>query len=139
VDLGPIKVSTQVKTQLENDLALELAAVEHLNTAIRVARELGDNASRARSSKRFWATRKSMLTIWRDNCTLLVRRVSRIIWRSSFTKARRTKRANGRSKFCQIDLIWSTLKTGPARFDDVRSGELIPGGSERVAFFQFWP
>ena len=33
--------------QLDNDLALELAAVKHLNTAIKDARDLGDNASRA--------------------------------------------------------------------------------------------
>jgi len=46
-DIGPIKVGTNVKAQLENDLALEMAAVKHLNTAIKDAREAGDNASRA--------------------------------------------------------------------------------------------
>jgi len=45
-DLGPIKVGTNVKQQLDNDLALELDAVKHLNTAIKDAREVGDNASR---------------------------------------------------------------------------------------------
>jgi len=46
-DIGPIKVGKNVKAQLENDLALELDAVKHLNGAIRVAVEAGDNASRA--------------------------------------------------------------------------------------------
>lgn len=46
-DLGPIKVGTTVKQQLDNDLALELGAVHHLNTAIKDARDAGDNASRA--------------------------------------------------------------------------------------------
>jgi len=46
-DIGPIKVGSHIKAQLENDLALEMAAVEHLNSAIKDARESGDNASRA--------------------------------------------------------------------------------------------
>src|SRR5579885_3549365 len=46
-DLGPIKIGKNVKAQLENDLELELNAVRHLNTAIRDARDAGDNASRA--------------------------------------------------------------------------------------------
>lgn len=46
-DIGPIKIGADVKAQLENDLAIELAAVEHLNRAIKDARDLGDNASRA--------------------------------------------------------------------------------------------
>ncbi len=46
-DIGPIRVGSNVKAQLDNDLALELAAVKHLNTAIKDAREAGDNASRA--------------------------------------------------------------------------------------------
>lgn len=46
-EIGPIKVGTNVQAQLDNDLALELAAVKHLNTAIKEAREVGDNASRA--------------------------------------------------------------------------------------------
>jgi bacterioferritin len=46
-DLGPIKVGKNVKAQLENDLAIELDAVKHLNGAIRIAVEAGDNASRA--------------------------------------------------------------------------------------------
>jgi len=46
-DIGPIRVGTNVPQQLENDLALELAAVKHLNTAIKDAGEAGDNASRA--------------------------------------------------------------------------------------------
>ncbi|HLJ48586.1 MAG TPA: bacterioferritin [Bryobacteraceae bacterium] len=45
-DIGPIRIGGDVKAQLNNDLALELAAVEHLNKAIKDARELGDNASR---------------------------------------------------------------------------------------------
>ena len=45
-DIGPIRVGANVKAQLDNDLALELAAVAHLNSAIKEARELGDNASR---------------------------------------------------------------------------------------------
>ena len=46
-DIGPIKVGTNVKAQLENDLALELHAVKQLNDAIKVSAEVGDNASRA--------------------------------------------------------------------------------------------
>src|SRR5580704_8023797 len=45
-DIGPIKVGTTVKQQLDNDLALELDAVKHLNSAIKQAAEAGDNASR---------------------------------------------------------------------------------------------
>jgi len=46
-DIGPIKIGKNVKAQLENDMGLELAAVAHLNTAIKDSREVGDNASRA--------------------------------------------------------------------------------------------
>lgn len=46
-DIGPIKVGKNVKAQLQNDMAIELAAVKHLNEAIAAAREAGDNASRA--------------------------------------------------------------------------------------------
>ena len=46
-EIGPIKIGKNVKGQLDNDLALELAAVHHLNSAIRQAVEVGDNASRA--------------------------------------------------------------------------------------------
>jgi bacterioferritin len=46
-DIGPIRVGTNVKQQLENDLRLELDAVKHLNQAIKDAREAGDNTSRA--------------------------------------------------------------------------------------------
>ena len=46
-DMSPIRVGANVKAQLENDMALELAAVEHLNKAIKDAREAGDNTSRA--------------------------------------------------------------------------------------------
>ncbi|HTQ55933.1 MAG TPA: bacterioferritin [Bryobacteraceae bacterium] len=45
-ELFPIKVGPDVKSQLENDLALELDAVPRLNEAIRIAAELGDNGSR---------------------------------------------------------------------------------------------
>jgi bacterioferritin len=46
VDLFPIRVGPDVKTQLENDLALELDAVPRLNAAIQKATEVGDNGSR---------------------------------------------------------------------------------------------
>jgi len=45
-ELFPIKVGPDVKTQLENDLALELDAVPRLNAAIKTATQLGDNGSR---------------------------------------------------------------------------------------------
>lgn len=45
-ELFPIRVGTNVKAQLENDLALELEALPRLNEAVRVAREVGDNGSR---------------------------------------------------------------------------------------------
>src|SRR5580658_6685764 len=44
-DLGQIRIGQDVKAQLENDLALELEAVHHLNAAIEDARLVGDNAS----------------------------------------------------------------------------------------------
>src|SRR5579883_481455 len=46
-DIGPIRVGANVKAQLDNDMALELAAVQHLNKAIEDARAVGDNGSRA--------------------------------------------------------------------------------------------
>jgi bacterioferritin len=46
-DIGPIKVGRNVKAQLENDLAIEVDAVHHLNAAIGIAVKSGDNASRA--------------------------------------------------------------------------------------------
>jgi bacterioferritin len=46
-DIGPIRVGTNVKAQLDNDMALELAAVQHLNKAIEDSRAVGDNGSRA--------------------------------------------------------------------------------------------
>ena len=45
-DLFPIKIGADVKAQHESDLALELAAVSRLNKAIKLAVEVGDNASR---------------------------------------------------------------------------------------------
>jgi bacterioferritin len=46
-DIGSIHVGTNVKMQFESDLALEVHAVHHLNGAIKIATEVGDNASRA--------------------------------------------------------------------------------------------
>ena len=46
-DIGPIKIGKNVKAQFENDLALELDAVHHLNAAVKTAVEVGDNASRS--------------------------------------------------------------------------------------------
>jgi bacterioferritin len=46
-EIGPIAVGKNVKQQFENDLALDIQAVKHLNDAIRNATEAGDNASRA--------------------------------------------------------------------------------------------
>jgi bacterioferritin len=46
-DIGKINVGTNIKAQLESDLALEMHAVKHLNGAIKIATEVGDNASRA--------------------------------------------------------------------------------------------
>ncbi len=45
-DLYPIKIGTNVKAQLESDLALELRAVPQLNEAVKIAVAAGDNASR---------------------------------------------------------------------------------------------
>jgi len=45
-ELFPIRVGPDVKTQLENDLALELDAVPRLNAAIKTATDVGDNGSR---------------------------------------------------------------------------------------------
>jgi bacterioferritin len=46
-DLSPIRVGKNVKAQYDSDLQLELDAVHHLNAAIKLAMEVGDNASRA--------------------------------------------------------------------------------------------
>src|SRR5579864_1122295 len=46
-DLGSIKIGKNVKAQFESDLALEMEAMKQLNGAIKVATEVGDNASRA--------------------------------------------------------------------------------------------
>jgi bacterioferritin len=46
-DIGPINIGKNVKAQFENDLKLELDAVKHLNHSIKIAVEVGDNASRA--------------------------------------------------------------------------------------------
>jgi len=46
-DVGPINVGTNVKKQFESDLALEVRAVKHLNKAIELSVEVGDNTSRA--------------------------------------------------------------------------------------------
>lgn len=41
-----LNIGKTVKEQLENDLKLELSAVEAYNNAVKVAREAGDNGSR---------------------------------------------------------------------------------------------
>ena len=46
-DIGHINVGKNVKAMFESDLALEMAASKHLNQAIRIATDAGDNASRA--------------------------------------------------------------------------------------------
>jgi bacterioferritin len=46
-DIGPINVGINVKKQFESDLALEIRAVKHLNSAIELSVEVGDNTSRA--------------------------------------------------------------------------------------------
>lgn len=46
-DIGKINIGNNVKAQFESDLALEMHAVKHLNDAIKIATEVGDNASRA--------------------------------------------------------------------------------------------
>ena len=46
-DLIPIHVGKNVMAQYQSDLQLELDAVRHLNSAIKLAVEVGDNASRA--------------------------------------------------------------------------------------------
>jgi len=45
-ELLHLKVGQNVREQIENDLKLELDAVEMYNNSIRIAREEGDNASR---------------------------------------------------------------------------------------------
>jgi len=45
-ELLKISVGQNVKQQLENDLKLELAAVEMYNSAVKLSQEKGDNASR---------------------------------------------------------------------------------------------
>jgi bacterioferritin len=45
-DMFPIKIGENVRSQLENDLALELEAVPRLNSAVKEAVAAGDNTSR---------------------------------------------------------------------------------------------
>ena len=45
-ELGRLNIGQTVKAQLENDLKLEIGAVGMYNTAIKLARDEGDNASR---------------------------------------------------------------------------------------------
>jgi len=45
-ELFPLRIGHSVKAQFENDLALELEALPRLNTAVKVATEVGDNGSR---------------------------------------------------------------------------------------------
>jgi bacterioferritin len=45
-ELFTIRVGGNVKAQMENDLAMEVAAVTRLNNAIQKAMEVGDNGSR---------------------------------------------------------------------------------------------
>jgi bacterioferritin len=45
-ELNPLKIGSNVKEQLESDLALEVAAVAHYNAQIKRCAEVGDNASR---------------------------------------------------------------------------------------------
>ncbi len=45
-DLFPIKIGTNVKQQLENDLALEMDAIPRLQDAIQTSVAVSDNASR---------------------------------------------------------------------------------------------
>jgi bacterioferritin len=44
--LDPLNIGANVKTQLENDLALERGAVTSYNASIKVCAEAGDNGSR---------------------------------------------------------------------------------------------
>lgn len=46
MELDPLKIGPNVKKQIENDLAGELAAVGSYNDAIRIAQGAGDNTSR---------------------------------------------------------------------------------------------
>src|SRR5437773_12509799 len=45
-EIGPIKVGTDVKAQLESDLALEMDALPRLNAGIKHATDIGVDASR---------------------------------------------------------------------------------------------
>jgi bacterioferritin len=45
-ELFQLRIGQNVKSQLENDLAVELEAIPRLNSAIKTAVEVGDNASR---------------------------------------------------------------------------------------------
>ncbi len=45
-ELMPVKIGANVKQQIENDLSLELDAVQLYNRSIQTARETGDNGSR---------------------------------------------------------------------------------------------
>jgi bacterioferritin len=46
-EMDPLRIGKDLKSQLQNDLAIELEAVPRLNEGIKVATEKGDNGSRA--------------------------------------------------------------------------------------------
>jgi bacterioferritin len=45
-ELFPLRIGNDVKAQIDNDLGLELDAIQRLNAAIRTAAEVGDDGSR---------------------------------------------------------------------------------------------
>lgn len=46
MELDPLSLGPNLEKRLENDLALEIAAVRSYNDAIQIAQEAGDNTSR---------------------------------------------------------------------------------------------
>jgi bacterioferritin len=62
-ELFPLRIGSNVKQQLENDLAVECDAVPRLNKAINCAVEAGDNGSRD-----LWWTKNITWIISKRNC-----------------------------------------------------------------------
>ena len=100
-ELFPIKVGPDVKTQLENDLALELDAVPRLNEAIKVA-TTSATTDRASCSNRSCWTRSITSIIWKGSSTSSKRSAWIIIWRSRFIRPANPKGCvrNARGQDC---------------------------------------
>jgi hypothetical protein len=72
---------------------VEYDAVKRLNAGIETCVKAADTA-RVSCLKRFWLTKKSTLTGWKDSCRPSMKWASRITWRSSCTRGKNRVKAD---------------------------------------------